>query len=149
MRRHVVHLDSESACWKNRAVPRRLIAAGLVVSVQVGALCAPLVHAHVDDRHTHHHDGRTIHAHLHGHHLPAAEQRDGLTPGVPRADESAVIRLQTFLAIDRLGFEMPALVSALFTVHRVQEPGERRPLQFVHSHDPPVAGLTGLRAPPA
>jgi len=50
-------------------VVRRLLAVCLSVAVPIGALCAPLVHAHLDDHHGGHHQANRVHAHLGGHDL--------------------------------------------------------------------------------
>jgi len=160
------------------AVARRLIAAGLCAALQVGAWCAPLVHAHLDDHHDDHHDAAAIHAHLGGHpHGPAeaghhaleyaghhARQyghhaRQYVVSGFSRTKDQPVVgasdgseqatRFQIFVAVAAAAFVTPALPPARFTLPPALESGTRRPPELVRSHGPPARGRAGSRAPPA
>src|SRR5687768_11220601 len=51
----------------NRRVLHRLTAAALSVAIPVAALCALLVHAHLDDHHADHDDAPVVHSHFSGH----------------------------------------------------------------------------------
>jgi hypothetical protein len=144
-------------------VARRLIAAGLCAALQIGAWCAPLVHAHLDDHHDDHHDAAAIHAHVGGHPQGPAKAGHHVHTDVASGfsltkDEPAVgasdgpeqtTRLQIFVAVAAAAFVTPALPPARFTLPPALESGTRRPPELVRSHGPPDLGRTGSRAPPA
>jgi hypothetical protein len=149
-------------------VVRRLLAVGLSVAVPMGALCAPLVHAHLDDHHGGHHDANRVHAHLAGHppapEAPAGPRRSASAEaGVdhhvvsaghelavePDADPEDVTRVQVFLAVHAAAPTSPALPQARYSLPAPLESVMRRPPVAGHSHDPPAASSTGPRAPPA
>lgn len=122
------------------------IAGVLCVALQAGALCAPLVHAHLDGHHGDHHGARRIHAHF------GAHERDEVRAGTAtvRAEEGPeqITSLQTFVAVATWVFTGPALPPAPFVVRRVVESTMRQPPQVVRSHGPPPAGPATPRAPP-
>ena len=51
---------------QNSHVIRRMLALGLALAVQGGAVCAPFLHAHVDADHDDHHS-TSVHAHFSSH----------------------------------------------------------------------------------
>ena len=154
-------------------VLRTLTAVELSVAIPLGALCAPLVHAHPDNHHADHHGANRIHAHLGGHRptpeAPARPRRSAsaeagdldhhplhqhdLTGGTPAieqdADAEQITRLQVFVAVYADAFTPPALPNARFILPTPPESAMRRPPEVVHSHGPPYASSTGPRAPPA
>ena len=90
------------------AVIRWLTAVGLSMAIPLGALCAPLVHAHLDEVGTGHHRAREIHAHFTGHSavstLPAGARLDD------HEGERAVY-LQLFVAVAQASFDAPPAVA--------------------------------------
>jgi len=145
-----------------RPVARRLIAAGLCAALQVGAWCAPLVHAHLDDHHDDHHDAPAVHAHFGGHpqgpdsighHVRGyvASGVRGTTdqPAIGSQDEpEQTTRLQIFVAVAAAAFATPALPPARFTLPPALASGPRRLPDLVRSHGPPDLGRAESRAPP-
>lgn len=131
-------------------VVRRLLAVGLSVAVPMGALCAPLVHAHLDDHHGGHHDANRVHAHLGGHdvdhHVVSAGRELAIEPDADREDVTGV---QVFLAVHAAAPASPALPQARYSLPARLESVMRRPPAVAHSHDPPGASSAGPRAPPA
>lgn len=126
---------------------RGLIAAVLCVALQAGALCAPLVHAHLDDHHRHHHGAQRVHVHFSGHERHEAPAGTNAV----RADDDPeqITSLQTFVAVAAVAFTEPALPPAPFVVPPAVESTMRQPPEEVRSHGPPTAGLPAPRAPPA
>jgi len=125
---------------------RRLTAAGLCIALQVGALCAPLVHAHLDDHHADHHDVPVVHAHAGGH--PQGPARDQPAIG-PEDGSEQTTRLQVFVAVAPGVFAVPALPPARFTLRPALESAMRRLPELVRSHGPPPAHAVAPRAPPS
>lgn len=138
-----------------RAVIRTLAAVGLSVALPLGALCAPLLHAHLDDHHADHHDANRVHAHLGGHdvdhHDASSEEQiaEGRPEVAPDADPEGVTRLQVFVAVHPGTPAAPALPLARYTLPAPLESIMRRPPVVVHSHGPPSVSSAGSRAPPA
>lgn len=132
---------------------RRLFAVTLCVAVPIGALCAPLVHAHLDDHHdghhAGHHDANRVHAHLDGHEVDRHVSSEEALAVEPGADPEHVTRLQVFVAVHAAAPIAPALPQARYTLPAPLESIMRRPPAVVHSHGPPGASSTGSRAPPA
>jgi len=142
-----------------QAVRRRLLAVSLAIAVPVGALCAPLVHAHPDDHHDGHHGASRVHSHLAAHGIdhtgPTAHDIDhhhvrlGAFEIEAGAGTELVTRVQFFVAdqpndlipigLLPLGFALPAPLESVM----------RRPPVVSHSHDPPLARSGPSRAPPA
>ena len=118
----------------------------LVVAVQAAAVGAPLVHAHLDDHATDHHDAGTVHSHFSGHHTsrpPATGLR------VEDDDVERAVFLQLFLAVSVASFgALPAVVES-FEINVPAEAPLRQVLLVVHGHDPPFTRLRPARAPPA
>ncbi|MBI4888794.1 MAG: hypothetical protein HY824_16975 [Acidobacteria bacterium] len=125
---------------------RRLIALGLTAAIQVGALYAPLVHAHLDDDH---HGSHRVHAHASGHVTVHHHDAPGTTAVTPAEDADHVTQLQVFVAVHSDVFADPALPPARFSPPAVLDSLMRRPPEVVRSHGPPDGGPSGSRAPPA
>lgn len=126
---------------------RRLLALGLAVALQAGALTAPLVHAHLDDHHTDHHAAGRVHAHLDGHELPHEAPPDRLAI---HAEESpwSVVRIPLFVAEHADVWLEPGLPQAPFLFADAAESLMRQPPDVVRSHGPPVVRPSAPRAPP-
>ena len=147
----------------NARVMRRLTVAGLCVALQVGALCAPLVHAHLDDHHGGHHEAPAVHAHVGGHPQGPAEAghhvHGYVASGLSRTRDQPAIesqggseqttRLQVFVAVASGVFAVPALPPTRFTLPPAFESVMRRLPDVVRSHGPPDLGPAASRAPPA
>ena len=127
-------------------VIRRLVAAALVIAVQVGAICAPLVHAHPADRASDHHDGREVHAHLtpHG---PAVLPPNGAA--IDHEDDDRAVFLQSFVAVAITALDTPAAPCAGFALVSPAESAPHESLHVAHGHDPPYSRSRPSRAPPA
>ena len=134
---------------KMQPVVPRLLAVCLCVAVPIGALCAPLVHAHVDDHHAGHHDANRVHAHLSGHDVDRHVSSGGDLAIGPDVDPEHITRLQIFVAIHAAAPLSVALAHARYTLPTPLESIMRRPPAVVHSHGPPGASFAGSRAPPA
>lgn len=127
---------------------RTFTAVALSVAIPLGALCAPLVHAHMDDHHDGHHAATRVHAHLGGHGVDHhSSSKDGRAIE-PDADPDHVIRLQVFVAVHAAAPAAPALPQARYTPPALLESIMRRPPAEVYSHGPPGASPAGPRAPP-
>jgi hypothetical protein len=150
----------------------RVVVAGLCVALPVGALYAPLVHAHLDG----HHEARAVHAHIGGHaHGPAGpvearrharksgpaeaghDEHEYVAFGFSRADEPAVgdagdsepaTRLQIFVAVQTATLITPALPPSPFTLAPDPVSVMRLAPDEVRSHGPPASGPSTPRAPP-
>ena len=140
-------------------VRRRFLAVSLSVAVPVGALCAPLVHAHPDDHHVGHHDTSRVHAHLGAHEFDDHDRnhyaidhhavRPGASEVAADTDPEQVTRVQFFVA-DQPDEPIPVGLQPLgFTLPVPLESVMRRPPAVSHGHDPPVVSLSTPRAPPA
>ena len=134
----------------NRRVFRRLTAAALVVLVQVSAICAPLLHVHLDAGETEHHHGQAVHAHLTGHdsHEAIAPQRRG--PIVDHQEEAGrTVAAQIFVSAAADPFSLPAIPRPAFVLLvPPPQPGGRTP-HTAHATDPPSLRIASPRAPPA
>lgn len=129
-------------------VIRTLTAVGLSVAIPLGALCAPLVHAHVDDQHADHHAANRVHAHLGGHDVDHHVSLAGELAIEPDQDPEHITRLQVFVAVYAAAPSFLALPRARYTLPAPLESVMRRPPSVVHSHGPPSASSAGSRAPP-
>ena len=87
---------------------RRLLALGMALAVQGGAMCAPFLHAHIDADHDDHHS-TSVHAHISSH-APARVAHDGVS--VEEADRDHAIYLQVFVAVETSQFQTPILPRA-------------------------------------
>jgi hypothetical protein len=121
-----------------------MLALGLALAVQGGAVCAPFLHAHVDADHDDHHS-TSVHAHFSSH-ASAHVQHEGVS--VEDADRDHAIYLQVFVAVEASIFQSPALPRTVFAAVPVIE---RTPRTFVlvsHGHDPPLEDALESRPPP-
>ena len=128
-------------------VIRTLTAVGLSVAIPLGALCAPLVHAHVDARETDHHRAHEIHAHV-SDHAARSTAPDGST--VQHEDETGrAVYLQLFVSVAHAGFDIPAAVVMSWKhLGAAAESPAHQSLHVVHGHDPPFLRSLSSRAPP-
>ena len=139
---------------------RKGFALALSIAVPFAALCAPPVHAHVDDhdsahRDGAHHDGVAVHAHYapHPSHAPPHEH-DGSERTRPthveesEHDEQAVF-LQLFVAVAAQTFVLPAVVPPVLTLTPPPDAGFPPQFHVVHGHDPPFLKSLPARAPPS
>lgn len=122
----------------------------LMALLPVGALCAPLVHAHLDDHHAPHHAGRTIHAHVHPHTTVPGHAGDTHPddPVVRPEEAGRILALQLFVAIAP-SVTVPAIAAARYLPPAPLQSAAPRPPVVSHAHDPPAAGSVAPRAPPA
>jgi hypothetical protein len=126
---------------------RRLAASALIVLVPFGALVSPFVHAHEDDHHTSHHDGRQIHAHVSAHSASTSGHRAETSVREDEAESAWDVPL--FVAVETVTFTVPVLVPARVEVAApAASVVSSRPL-VAHAHDPPGKSPFGPRAPPA
>ena len=132
------------------AVIRTLTSVGLSVAIPLGALCAPLVHAHVDDHDGDHHRAHEIHAHVSDHvtsdrptHPAAAASR------VDEDETGRAVYLQLFVAVAYASFDVPAAAATSWDLAAPAESPARQSLRVVHGHDPPFLRSLASRAPPA
>lgn len=131
----------------NPFVLRRLTAVVLVVLVQSGAMASPMMHVHLDAAETEHHHGRSLHAHLSGHHA-SVPTRHG--PIADHQDETGrTVSAQIYLAAASEPFSLPALSSPTFALIVPVTRAEGLIPQVAHAHDPPSLTLRSPRAPPA
>lgn len=121
------------------------------MALQVGALNASLVHAHLDDHQNGHHDAPAVHAHFSGHsaghHDIAQSGADGSTVIVDH-DSEQTTRLQIFVAVETAALSTPVLPPARFTLTPPPESVMRRRPDVVRSHGPPPSRVSTARAPP-
>lgn len=126
---------------------RRLLALALTIAIQAAALSAPLVHAHVDDRHADHHAGPRVHAHAGGHH--ASHHHATQSPAL-REQESPeqTVAMPMFVAAETDAPIQPAIAQAPFLLTPAAASLMRRGLDDVRSHGPPQVTIRSPRAPP-
>jgi hypothetical protein len=122
-----------------------MLALGLALAVQGGAVCAPFVHAHVDADHGDHHP-TSVHAHFSSH-APAHVQHEALS--IEDADRDHAIYLQVFVALNASVFQSPALPRAVFAPVPVTAHTPRTFVLVTHGHDPPLVHALDSRPPPA
>ena len=118
------------------------------MALQLAALGAPLLHAHLDDDQDGHHRAARVHAHLGGH------ATHHTTPGeTPALDENGggerATGLQLFVAVEPAPLLIPALPESRYAVPAPLESMMRRPPAVAHGHDPPGVRPAASRAPPA
>jgi hypothetical protein len=128
-------------------VGRRLLALGLAVALQTGALTAPLVHAHLGDDHDDHHASGAIHAHIHGHGVARPGHDDHPALHSEEGPER-IVPLKLFLATHVGSGPEPVLAPVQFLVAPPAGSLMRRPPQVVRSHGPPPIAPSTPRAPP-
>jgi hypothetical protein len=125
-------------------VIRRVLTFGLAVAVQMGAVYAPFLHAHVDED-ADHHQPTSVHAHFSGHtpsHAPCA----GASADHP--DHDRAIYLQVFVAVQPVPFEVPAAASSPFDLVAPAEQPAHVTVEVTHGHDPPLVSALDSRPPP-
>jgi hypothetical protein len=125
-------------------VIRRVLALGLALAVQGGAVCAPFLHAHVDADHDDHHS-TSVHAHFSSH-APAHVEHEGVS--VEEADRDHAIYLQVFVAVEASPFQSPDIPRATFALTPVVELAPRTFVIVTHGHDPPLVSALDSRPPP-
>ena len=133
----------------NRRVFRRLTAAALAVLVQASAICAPLLHVHLDADETEHHHGQALHAHLSGHqeHHAALPERRG--PVADHQDEAGrTITAQIFVSPAADPFSLPVVPSPAFVLVVPPATFAGRTPHTAHATDPPSLRIASPRAPP-
>ena len=123
---------------------RRLVALGLALAVEGGAVCAPFLHAHVDADHDDHHS-TSVHAHFSSH-APAHVQHEGIS--IEDADRDHAIYLQVFVAVEASPFQSPAVPRATFALTPVVARAPRTFVIVTHGHDPPLVAALDSRPPP-
>ena len=128
----------------NTTVIRRVLALGLALAVQGGAVCAPFLHAHVDADHDNH-QSTSVHAHFSSH-APAHVQHEGVS--IEDADRDHAIYLQVFVAVEVSPFQSPDVPRATFEVTPVVERAPRTFVIVTHGHDPPLEAALDSRPPP-
>jgi hypothetical protein len=119
-----------------------MLAFGLALAVQGGAVCAPFLHAHVDADHDDHHS-TSVHAHFSSH---APAQHEGVS--VEDADRDHAIYLQVFVAVEASVFQSPAIPRVVFAPVPVIERAPRTFVLVTHGHDPPLVNALHSRPPP-
>jgi hypothetical protein len=127
-----------------------MVALSSAVALQLAALGAPLLHAHLDDHdHQGHHGAARVHAHLGGHgHVHASTDRDH--PAVTEGEDAErATGLQLFVAVEPAPFLIPALPPSRYALPAPLESIMRRPPAVAHSNDPPSAASCPPRAPPS
>jgi hypothetical protein len=129
---------------ENHGVIRRVLTFGLAVAVQAGAVCAPFLHAHVDED-ADHHQPAAVHAHLSGH-APSHAAHCGIALDEP--DHDRAIYLQAFVAVQPAPFEVPAAAPALFDLTTPPEQPAHVTVEVTHGHDPPLVSALDSRPPP-
>jgi hypothetical protein len=129
----------------NSRVIRRVLALGLALAVQGGAVCGPFLHAHVDADHDDHHS-TSVHAHFSSH-ASAPVAHDGIS--VEDADRDHAIYLQVFVAVEASIFQSPALPRTTFAPVPVIERAPRSFVLVAHGHDPPLVDALESRPPPS
>jgi hypothetical protein len=121
-----------------------MLALGLALAVQGGAVCAPFLHAHVDADHDDHHS-TPVHAHLSSHARPHLEHA-GIS--VDEADRDDAVYLQVFVAVEASAFQLPALPHAVFATVPIIAHTPRTFVIVTHGHDPPLVDALDSRPPP-
>ena len=130
----------------NRRVFRRLTAAALAVLVHVGAICAPLMHVHLDAGENEHHHGQALHAHLSGHHVEVPVRPGPIFDHQEEAGRTVAAQIFVSAAADP--FRLPAVSPQAFVlVVAPTHPSGRTP-HTAHATDPPSLRNASPRAPP-
>jgi hypothetical protein len=129
---------------ENHGVIRRVLTFGLAVAVQAGAVCAPFLHAHIDEN-SDHHRPTSVHAHFSGH-IPSHPACNGIA--VDEADHDRAIYLQVFV-VQPVPVEVPAAVPTLFDLTAPPEQPAHVTVEVTHGHDPPLVSALDSRPPPS
>ena len=125
-------------------VARKAVAVLLLFAVQGAAVGAPLVHAHPDDRVTQHHHGRLVHTHWANHSHP-------IVPDVPTLaadDHDRAFFLNSFVGVAISVPSVHGVVHRFFELPLPTDLATHKPVEVVHTHDPPCFGSLSSRAPP-
>jgi hypothetical protein len=125
---------------------RRLTAAALAVLVQVGAICAPLLHVHLDADETEHHHGQTLHAHLSGLHVDVPVRPGPIVDH--QEDAGRTVAAQIFVSAAADPFSLPAVPPQAFVLLIPPAHPSGRTPHTTHATDPPSLSLISPRAPP-
>jgi hypothetical protein len=128
------------------SIVRKVIAAVLSLGLPVAGLCALFVHAHPDDHATAHHDGQAVHAHVAGHRAPSQHAETGQT--LEDDDHDRAVYVSAFVAVAVATFSAPEFVATSLELPVPTERAAHRPVDVVHSHDPPSVHSLTSRAPP-
>jgi hypothetical protein len=127
-------------------VLRRLTAAALAMLVQVGAICAPMMHVHLDAADNEHHHGQALHAHLSGHHVDVP-----IAPGpiVDHQEEAGrTVAAHIFVSAAADPFSLPAVPRAAFVLVVPPAGTIGRTPHTAHATDPPPFDAASPRGPP-
>lgn len=127
-------------------VARKAVAVLLLFAVEGAAVGAPLVHAHPDDRGTQHHHGRVVHTHWANHSHSVAGSSDIPTLTVDDRDRAFFLNFFVGVAISVLSVH--GIVPRFFELPLLTNLEPHRPVEVVHTHDPPCLGSLSSRAPP-
>jgi len=129
---------------------RAIVAVSSAVALQLAALGAPLLHAHVDEHDHDHHGAARVHAHLGGHATVHHARHHDDDPAIDEDESSErATGVQLFVAVEPSPFSPPSLPQARYALPVPLESIMRRPPAVAHSHDPPLAGTAASRAPPS
>jgi hypothetical protein len=124
---------------------RAVITVALALALPMAVVRAPFAHAHPDERATDHHNGYAIHAHLSGH---ASSSHTRNEPSLGTDDHDRALYVNAFVAVPVASFSVPDVVPTTFQLAAPAERAAHRPLEIVHTHDPPALGSRPSRAPP-
>jgi hypothetical protein len=117
----------------------------LIVAVPVGAMCAPFLHAHVDDDDHDHPHATSVHAHFAPHPIAHAEH-EGIN--IEERDHDRAFYLQVFVAVQPAVFEIPTIAASSFTLTAPPERPAHIAVEVAHGLDPPLADALDSRPPP-
>jgi hypothetical protein len=139
-------LDWLGLVTNNDPVLRTLTALALAFVVPLGAVCTPLVHAHLDDHATEHHRVRsTVHAHFDGHARKSVPHHHA---ALGANETERTLYLQLFVAVAVASFQFTT-AAATFELATPDETPAHRSVHVVHGHDPPIVATLPARAPPS
>jgi len=124
---------------------RSLLAGILALCVPIGAMCAPFLHAHVDEDADHHHPA-SVHAHLSGH-TPSHAAHHGVSLEAP--DHDRAIYLQVYVAVQPTSFDVLDATPPAFVLAAPPERPAHVTVAVTHGHDPPLVAALDSRPPPA
>lgn len=139
-------LDGVSILTNNvNVVARKAVAVLLLFAVQGAAVGAPLVHAHPEDRVTEHHHGRLVHTHWANHSHPV---RSPDIPTLAADDHDRALFLNSFVGVAISVPSVHGVVHRFFELPLPTDLATHRPVEVVHTHDPPCLVSLSSRAPP-
>src|SRR5687767_5588366 len=111
---------------------RKVTAIALSLVIQVAGLRAPFVHTHPDEHATDHHDGRTLHAHWHGH-APSRHPLEGQT--LEETGHDRAVYVNAFLAVAATSLFVPGVTVESIELAAPAERAAHRSLEIAHTHD--------------